>query len=114
PPHAPGQPPATVVHSRHALADPAVAARLVQRVLGWSGGPMLEAVTRRPHDVLAAVDRHAGGVTLVVHLEAVPPLHLRRPQTGAPAQREGEPVARVDIVAGFRGACRGRRPGPGS
>lgn len=104
PPHAPGQPAATTVKSRHALADPAVAGRLVQRVLGWSGGPMLEAVTRRPQDVLAAVDRRAGGITLVVHLDAVPPLHLRQTQTGLPAQREGAPVARVDIVAGFRGA----------
>ncbi len=104
PPHPPGQPAANVVHSRLALADPAVAARLVQRVLGWAGGPMLEAVARRPQEVLAAVERRAGGVTFVVHLEAVPALYLRHPQPGESASADGAPVARVDIIAGFRGA----------
>jgi hypothetical protein len=104
PPHAPGHPETPVVHWRLALADPSVAARLVQRVLGWAGGPILEAVTRRPQEFLAAVERRVGGVTFVVNLEATPPLHLRHPQPGEPGSADGAPVATVEIVAGFRGA----------
>jgi hypothetical protein len=88
----------------HFLAEPIVARRFARRLLGWAGAPLLDAVTHRPQDIISAADRRADGLTVLVHLAAVPPLHLHHPQTGSPAVREPAPVVTVEIVSGFRGA----------
>ena len=76
------------------LADPAAARAFAARVLGWAGGPLIEFATHRPQDVAAAADRHAQGVTFLIHLASVP----------AQAAQDGAPSVTVDLVPGFRNA----------
>jgi hypothetical protein len=91
--------------TQRVLSDAIAARHLVRRVLGWVGPPLLRAVTQRPQDVISAADRPDDGITLLVHLGGVPPLHEQR-VAGAPALavREGLPAATVEIVPGFRSA----------
>jgi hypothetical protein len=88
----------------HLLADAAVARRLAAKMLTWAGGPMIDFVTRRPQEFISAVEAPADGVTLLVHLTGVPPLHLRAAHEPAEPSQTAPPGATVEIVPGFRGA----------
>jgi hypothetical protein len=73
-------------------------------MLTWAGGPMIDFVTRRPQEFISAVEAPADGVTLLVHLTGVPPLHLRAAHEPAEPSQTAPPGATVEIVPGFRGA----------